>query len=579
MGAVVLGLLFLAVRQFGVLDTITATLRGEDRQSVVPESRQEIKVDRNSIPASQVKAPQRTTDNPEVIFGGWTWQTELGVIDAIGGIGWSGDHPDSCLAQAGITRTKFVVENDTSAQAKAISTGSMHIGTTTGDQSAVDLFGLNGLLRRNGAKAWFSTGFSNGEDAWFAPASIKRNPQLARGIIVVTAVPYCDWNVVVDWATDNQIPVNPDESVYDPDAVNFVNAVDHLEAAQKYVRNAKVSLRNKKTGVMEEHELPSVSTWTPGDAEAVEGRPTVTYRGVTEKIDRIISTAEYNFMMPNILFSDEKFIKEHPKYLETLATCILRSNDKIKNDPSYLASRVSVLAAVTFNVAGRGASFWNEFFKGSTRNGVALGGSRVNNLGEVRHLFGLDQNVSVEQSPFGITYSDHAKRVKQLMPDRLSTILPASQVVDLSIIKAITAGGEVAKSAAYAPQYESSNQGSTFVSASYNIVFDSGSATVKQTPQNMAALNEMLNALTRAGNTKVLIEGHTDNVGDAGGNLSLSQKRAETVWQFLKQMDRNNTVTQSRLQGIEGYGSYRPLADNNTEQGKAQNRRVTIILK
>ncbi len=578
-GGVILGLTFLAINQFGLLDFVTSTLRGEDRASVVPETRQTINIDPNTIPVSQVKPTRKTTDNPKVVIGGWTWQTESGIIDAIGGTGQSGDHTDSCLAQSGITNTSFVVMNDTSEQIKAISTGAMHIGTTTGDQSAVDLAGLNTSLRRNGAKAFFSAGYSNGEDAFFAPKSVKTNPQNARGIVIVTAVPYCDWNVVVDWAVDNQIPVNPDEAVYDPDAINFVNAVDHLEAAQKYVQNAKVNLRNKKTGVTEARQIDGVSTWTPGDVAAVEGRPSVTYKGQTEQLDRIISTREYNYMMPNILFADEKFINEHKEYLETLTTCILRSNDKIKQDPNYFKTRVSVLNAITFNVAGRGAGFWDTYFKGSNVNGVPLGGSRLNSLSEVRHLFGLDQNVDVDNSVFGITYSDHAKRVKQLMPDRLSNVLPASQVVDLSVIKAITAGGEVAKSTDYKPQFESSNSGATFVSANYQIIFDSGSSSVKPTQENMRQLQEMFNALTRAGNTKVLLEGHTDSAGDTAKNLSLSQQRANAVWQYLKSMDRSGIINEARLSGIEGYGSYRPVADNNTEQGKAQNRRVTIVLR
>jgi hypothetical protein len=58
-----------------------------------------------------------------VTIGLWTWQTESGIIDAVGGEGTSGDHPDSCLAQAGIKNTRIVVQNDTSEQIKAISLG------------------------------------------------------------------------------------------------------------------------------------------------------------------------------------------------------------------------------------------------------------------------------------------------------------------------------------------------------------------------------------------------------------------------------------------------------------------------
>lgn len=574
-GGVVLGLLTLALVQFGVLDL----LKGEEKAASIPESRQSINVDASKIPPSQVKAPTRTTDDPPATIGIWTWQTQIGLIDAVGGTGKSGDYPDSCLSQAGIRNTRLVVMNDTSEQAKAISAGAMQIGTTTGDQSAVDLAGLNTLLRRNGAKAFFSTGYSNGEDTALGPESLKKNPQNARGIVVVTAVPYCDWNIWVNWATDNKIEVNSDESVWDENAINFVNAVDHIEAAQKYVQNAKVSLRDKKTGQMVEKEIEAVGTWTPGDADAVEGRPFVNYKGSKERLTHIISTREYNYMMPNIIFAQEKFINEHKEYLETLTACILRSNDKIRQDPEYLKTRVAPLASLVFNVPNRGPKFWSTFFNGTEINGVPLGGSRVNNLAEVRHLFGLHDGTPIEQSVFGITYTDHAKRVRALMPDKLPSITPVSEVVDLRIIEGITQKGEVSGTTAYTSQFESSNKGSTFVSTNYSIVFDTGSSVVKPTQQNLSALQEILSVMVRMGNTKVLVEGHTDNIGDVGKNLALSQQRAQAVWNYLKQMDRSGIVSESRLAGIEGYGSYRALADNTTEQGRAQNRRVTIVLK
>src|SRR6185295_1173909 len=147
----------------------------------------------------------------------------------------------------------------------------------------------------NKAKVIWSGGYSFGEDCLIGPESWKNDPQLARGSVVVTAVPYCDWNVTVDWASDNQIPVNPDEAIYDPDAINFVNAVDHIEAAQKYVQNAKVKLKNKKTGKDEERQIDAVATWTPGDVAAAKDRPTVDYKGRSEKLQKIVSTKEYSY--------------------------------------------------------------------------------------------------------------------------------------------------------------------------------------------------------------------------------------------------------------------------------------------
>src|SRR5437016_88574 len=221
---VMAGLVYVGFRELGVLDKLNPNSKNV---SQVPETREKVEeIHRKSLPGSEVKPPKRTSDNPDVTIGIWTWQTVSGVIDAVGGPGKSGDYPDSCLWEAGITNTRLVVQNDTSEQIKALSAGQMQFVTTTGDQAAVDIAGANKLLRGNKAKVVWSGGYSFGEDSLIGPESWKGDPQLARGAVVVTAVPYCDWNVTVDWAADNQIPVNPDEQVYDPNAINFVNATD-----------------------------------------------------------------------------------------------------------------------------------------------------------------------------------------------------------------------------------------------------------------------------------------------------------------------------------------------------------------
>ncbi|MEJ7710344.1 MAG: hypothetical protein WKF84_10885 [Pyrinomonadaceae bacterium] len=430
---------YVGVKRLGILEKINfqSSNNGNTNSSAVLFDKRERPEDiaRSSLPPSAAKPPERTTDNPEVTIGIWTWQTTSGIIDAVGGPGKSGDHADSCLAQAGITNTRLVVQNDTSEQIKALAAGQMQFVTTTGDQAGVDIAGANKLLRGNRAKVIWSSGYSFGEDCLMGPEPWQRDPQLARGSVVVTAVPYCDWNVTVNWAVDNQIPVNADEQVYDPDAINFVNSTDHIEAAQKFVQNAKVSLRDRRTGQTQQHELDAVATWTPGDVMAAKDRGTVTYKGRSEKLQKIVSTKEYSYMMPHVLFADEQWLNQHRPYVTTLLRCIARSNERIQTDESYFANRVAALNALVFNMDGMGQTFWNKYFKGATESGVSLGGSRVNNIAEVRHLFGLDGNQPLERSIFGITYTDHAKRLQRLLPDRLPTITPVEQVIDLSFIK------------------------------------------------------------------------------------------------------------------------------------------------
>jgi outer membrane protein OmpA-like peptidoglycan-associated protein len=576
---VMAGLVYVGVKELGIVEKVTQSGSAENKGGVLldkPERPADVSL--ASLPPSGVKAPERTTDNPDVTIGIWTWQTVSGLIDSVGGPGKSGDHTDSCLCQAGITNTRLIVQNDTSEQIKALSAGQMQLVTTTGDQAAVDIAGANKLLRGNKAKVIWSGGYSFGEDCLIGPESWKQDPQLARGSVVVTAVPYCDWNVTVDWAADNQIPVNPDEQLYDPEAINFVNATDHIEAAQKFVQNAKVNLRNRATGKTEAFQIDACATWTPGDVMVIKDRPSISYKGSTQKLQKIVSTKEYSYMMPNILFGNEDWLNKHRGYVTTLLRCLARSNNLIKTDESYFRNRVSALNALVFNMEGMGPTFWNKYFSGATENGVPLGGSRVNNIAEVRHLFGLDGNQGLARSIFGITYSDHATRLKRLLPQRLENYAPVEQVVDVSFINEIT--DEKSATGVYTAKFEPGQNVGTVVKANYQINFDTGSAKVKGS--EIARLQEIRNLLIRATDTKVIIEGHTDNVGDLGSNLTLSKARAEAVWQWLKESDPSGiNINQARLDNVEGYGPYRPMAGNKnlTEAERAANRRVVIILK
>ena len=75
--------------------------------------------------------------------------------------------------------------------------------------------------------------------------------------------------------------------------------------------------------------------------------------------------------------------------------------------------------------------------------------------------------------------------------------------------------------------------------------------------------------------TTVEIEGHTDNVGSEAYNLDLSKRRAESVKNYLVE---NLGIDPARLSAA-GYGFSRPIADNNTREGRAQNRRVVATVK
>jgi OmpA-OmpF porin, OOP family len=106
--------------------------------------------------------------------------------------------------------------------------------------------------------------------------------------------------------------------------------------------------------------------------------------------------------------------------------------------------------------------------------------------------------------------------------------------------------------------------------AVYGILFDTGKATLQ--PASDGPLNQVLQMLQQADSLKVLIEGHTDNVGAPAANQALSEKRAQAVRDWLTAKG----IAADRLTA-KGYGASKPVADNNTEEGRAKNRRVELV--
>ena len=105
-----------------------------------------------------------------------------------------------------------------------------------------------------------------------------------------------------------------------------------------------------------------------------------------------------------------------------------------------------------------------------------------------------------------------------------------------------------------------------------DIHFDTGKATIK--PESQPVVDQIVALLKENGSLKLSIEGHTDNVGDAKSNNTLSENRAKSVMSAIV----GAGVSAARL-AAAGFGAERPVADNRTEEGKAKNRRVELVKK
>jgi outer membrane protein OmpA-like peptidoglycan-associated protein len=106
---------------------------------------------------------------------------------------------------------------------------------------------------------------------------------------------------------------------------------------------------------------------------------------------------------------------------------------------------------------------------------------------------------------------------------------------------------------------------------SYSIEFVTGSAEISE--RSKQVLDEIFQDAVTADGTKILIGGHTDNVGNSNSNMTLSEKRAQSVLSYLG----TKGIPSARLES-KGYGDTNPIADNGTSSGRAQNRRVEITL-
>ncbi|NOY44483.1 MAG: OmpA family protein [Deltaproteobacteria bacterium] len=111
------------------------------------------------------------------------------------------------------------------------------------------------------------------------------------------------------------------------------------------------------------------------------------------------------------------------------------------------------------------------------------------------------------------------------------------------------------------------------------ILFDSGSARIK--PEGREVLRRLGEMLKAQADKAIVIEGHTDNVPIAGAlaerfpsNWELSTARATSVVRFLQD---EVGVEPERLSAV-GFGPYRPVASNDTPEGRARNRRIEIKL-
>jgi len=420
-------------------------------------------------------------------------------------------------------------------------------------------------------------GYSRGEDVFMGPAAWKTNCEAMRGGMTIGVIRDGDWNIALKkMAMCGNIPNNPDHTVYDFNAMNWINSDSYTKAAEDFATGkACVDLPVKGSvpaGVKlvdgKFHKCAdAVVTWTPGDVTVAKTRG-----GVVP----ILSTRESVFQMPCTLIGIKSWNAAHPEDVKNILAATFEAADQLRTNPAAM-QRFGEISAKVY--AEKDPSYWIKYFKGVVEKDavgvmVPLGGSSVANLADNIQAFGLNGGRSL----FAATYETFGKYVVQQYPKAYPDFPPVSKILNTKYVQAVRDSGGITDVAENVVVTQSSApMNSIEGKRDYNIQFASGSAQI------MAASYADLNVIAdEVMITKyvVALHGHTDNARwgslpeaqSAEKNMQLSQDRADAVAAYLKKRGVVNVIR------TYAHGQEEPVADNSTPVGKARNRRVQVML-
>lgn len=466
------------------------------------------------------------------------------------------------------------------AKGQAHPTVGHHFVIIMGDGGAQYITALNDLLKDLGddyrAEIVGAIGYSRGEDGCYGPQEWKDNPESMKGGVIAGYLRDGDWNLCLYKAANDGIKNNPDETTYDPDAINWVSTSDFMKAVELYVGNhcedRKVVKLGKLTGESKHICVQGVATWTPGDVALAKNKGGLV---------RLISTKENAYQMPAVIVGIRAWDIRNSKLVEGLLQAALEGSEQVKHFDTALSKAATIAA----NVYGdQTPAYWAKYYRGTRERDktgamVELGGSTTMNLADNLVLFGLAEGTGgLASSLYNATYTGFGNVVKQQYPKLFPSFTPVEQAVNTQFIAALAnrlkPKEEDADVATFQTDAGPIAPEATVAKRDWSIQFATGSATFS--PQATVTLQELYNQLLIGGALAVQIEGHTDNVGNPDANLVLSQRRADAVRSYL-QVKSPKLFSEGRVNTLS-YGQSKPKADNSSETGRAQNRRVTVVM-
>jgi outer membrane protein OmpA-like peptidoglycan-associated protein len=539
------------------------------------------------LPVPSATPSTRVSNQPLMRIAEYAWNGNSGMIVANGGPRTT---EGSLMEAAGVNleivridgvndlrnmQLKFVEElnggnanptSDKSAFAVSIMGDGAPFYITTTQKSLDEKFGKNKYHVQNIA----AIGLSYGEDKLIGPKIWKDNPQSLKGAVISAVIGDGDWVVAINYASANKIPVNPDASTYDADAINFVPAPndDYIEAVKDLIKSQKTGYtiplkevkNGKLTGNTLNRKIDGAVTWTPGDKIAFDA-----LSGFTD----VVSTKDFVNQMATSIIVVKEWALQNEKLVIGMLKQTYTACNQIKQYDEW-AVKASECVAKTYNFET--PKYWYDLFKGQTgtKDGLDyhVGGTRVFNYADAMQYFGITDG----NNRYKAVYNQVSLYLTDLNPcDFNGTckegVVGYEDAVNLYFLKSVT---DVDAGVAVKQDY-SQTKTEVMANGHWNINFATGSTAIQGSEKD---LQEIYNLLVQAEETKLKVVGHTDNTGNSSANLELSKGRANSVVAYLT----SKGIAKDRFQTVDGRGDSEPIADNSTVAGKAKNRRVDITL-
>ena len=300
-------------------------------------------------------------------------------------------------------------------------------------------------------------------------------------------------------------------------------------------------------------EFPSMWDLKEGNAEVVSVGG-----------ENAIHMGEETLIMPYMKEKDylpEEFTIEFDLYVP----CYYGGNDKVSMNNRYNIDLVDAAGEVVFQ------AYW---YNGNNEMGVPReiawrwhnGGEESQGEGSVAFNMSDFNHIAISFNKRALKFYVNGIRIANIprcdAPTRFQIFSYSGASEDERFIKNV----RIAKGAV--PLYDRMMTDGKFIT--YGITFDVGKATIK--PESMGEINRIVQLMTENPDLKFSVEGHTDSTGNPASNQTLSEQRSQAIVAKLVELG----IAQDRLTAV-GKGQNSPIADNNTDEGRAKNRRVEFV--